>query len=206
MGLNVEAGTGFEPKQKDISKKGPRVAIISGIIDIGMQPHDWKGEQKADRREFIPILTLCSDKYTDEEGVERCMVTSPWPVAISLGDKSNYTKFCKAADPNGEVLPEGIGDVTDLIGRTVFAVMVHTKPTPEGIVYSNCKGIQELPEDYPVPETEYNRVVFDTTEPDKEVFDKLWERTQKLITTGTGFKGFPDVRVEDPKDGDTSPF
>ena len=187
MGLTVEAGESGPKEQREIAKKGPRVAIISGIIDIGVQEQEYLGEKMRDCREFIPILTLVNDKYTDDEGNQHCMVTSPWPVKIKLGDKANYVKFCKAADPNGEVVPEGVGDISELIGRAVFATMVHTVPTADGIVYANCKGIQELPEDYPIPEVDINKVVFDCNNPDKEVFEKLWDSTKAKIRKGVNW-------------------
>ena len=195
MGLQVNSNEGSSsnsaPVQREIAKKGPRVAIISGIIDLGMQPQEYQGEKQRDCREFLPILTLVSDKYTDDEGEQHCMVTSPWPVKIKLGDKSNYTKFCKAADPNGEVLKDGVGDLTQLIGRKVFATMIHNtgKGDYAGINYANCTGIAELPEDYPVADTPINAIVFDTNAPDKDVFEKLWDRTQTLITGSVGYAG-----------------
>jgi len=190
MGLNVAAGEGNAPKeQREVAKKGPRVAIISGIIDLGIQPQEYDGEKQRDCREFLPILTLVNDKYTDDEGKEHCMVTAPWPVKIKLGKKSNYTKFLAAADPNEEVLKDGVGDLSQLVGRPVFANMVHSEPNAEGIFYANCKGVSELPEDYPVPEVEINRVVFDTSDPDVEVFNKLWDRTKRLITGSVGYAG-----------------
>ena len=187
MGLTVEAGEKGPSEQREIAKKGPRVAIISGIIDIGVQEQEFQGEKQRDCREFIPILTLVNDKYTDENGDKHCMVTSPWPVKIKLGEKANYVKFCKAADPNGEVVPEGVGDIAELIGRAVFATMTHTEPTKDGIVYANCKGIQELPEDYPIPEVDITKIVFDCSNPDKEVFDKLWDSTKDKIRKGVNW-------------------
>lgn len=192
MGLQVEAGAGKAPaEQKEIAKKGPRVAIISGIIDLGMQPQMYENEKQRDCREFLPIFTLVNDKYTDEDGEKHCMVTSPWPVKIKLGEKANYTKFCNAADPNGEVVPDGVGDLSQLIGRAVFANMVHNpgKGDNADIMYANCKGISELPEDYPLPEVDINAVVFDCNNPDVEVFEKLWDRTKDLITSSVGYAG-----------------
>lgn len=190
MSLNVtksNAGSASKkkPEQREIAKSGPRMAVISGIIDLGIQPQEYQGEKQRDCREFLPILTLLKDKYTDEDGEEHCMVTSPWPIKIKLGEKSNYTKFTKAADPNGEVLEDGVGDLFGLIGRQVFAVMVHTegKGDAKGITYANCKGIQELPEDFHMEGVEYNEVQFNSQEPDKVVFDSLWDRTQDLITS-----------------------
>ena len=193
MGLNVEAGAGQVKTQRELAKKGPRVGIISGIIDLGMQPQEFGGEVKPDCREFLPMITLCNDKYTTEDGEERNMVVSPWPIKIKLGDRANYPKFCAAADPQGEVVPDGIGNVFDLVGRAVFAVMSHSEPNAEGIVYANCKGIQELPEDYPLPEVAINELVFNADEPDQAIFDKLYDRTQLLITNSPSWKGFSNA-------------
>lgn len=184
MGLQVKAGAGSAPRvQREIAKKGPRAAIISGIVDLGIQKQDdYKGTAKPDCREFLPILTLVADKYADEEGVKHNMVTSPWPVRIILGEKSNYTKFCKACDPNGEVLPDGVGDITQLIGRPVFANMTHSAPQgDEGIVYANCKGVSEIPEDYPLAETVINEYVFDSDNPDREAWDQMWDSTKERV-------------------------
>lgn len=195
MGLQVAAGTQTNNVvQREIAKEGPRVGVISGIIDLGMQEQEYQGEKQRDCREFLPIITLVSDLYTDDEGVKHCMVTSPWPIKIKLGEKSNYTKFTKAADPRGEVLEDGVGDLSKLIGLPVFANMVHTQGSGDAkdITYANCKGIQELPEDFHPKDVEYNEVVFDASNPDKEVFDKLWERTQNLITGSPSWIGFGD--------------
>ena len=221
-GLNVEAGAGKAPAvQREISKKGPRAAIISGIIDLGIQPQEYQGEKQRDCREFLPILTLVSDKYTDEDGEKHCMVTSPWPVKIKLGEKSSYTKFCNAADPNGEVVPDGVGDLSQLIGRGVFANMVHSKGKGQNaeITFANCKSISELPEDYPLGDVDINEVLFDCNNPDVEVFESLWDRTQDLITGSVGYEGSglqavleckgvtPKESVPEPDDdGEDSPF
>ncbi len=212
MGLQVSAGTQTNNVvQREVAKAGPRVGIISGIIDLGMQPQEYQGEKQRDCREFLPIITLVNDKYTDDDGVKHCMVTSPWPIRIKLGERSNYTKFTKAIDPNGEVLEEGVGDISQLIGRPCFAVMAHTqgKGDASDITYSNCKGVQELPEDFHPTGVEYNEVVFDASNPDKEVFDKLWERTQNLITSSIGWEGFGSTSApvaEEDNEDSSIPF
>ena len=192
MSLQIEAGSAGPAVQRELAKKGPRVAILTGIIDLGMQPQEYGGEKKPDCREFLPILTLVNDKYTDSEGVERCMVMSPWPIKLKLGDRANYPKFCAAFDPNGDVCPAGVGNVNDLLGRPVFAVVTHSngKGDKAEIVYSNIKGVQELPEDYPVPEMDLTFTQFDASNPDQAVFDNLYDRTQELITSSPSWKGF----------------
>jgi hypothetical protein len=185
MGMIInQENAGTPAVQRELPKEGLRLAIITGIIDIGIQAQEYEGEKKPDCREFIPILALCNDKYTDEEGKKHNMVTSPYPIKIKLGDKSNYTKFCNAVDPRGEVLDEGVGDISELIGRPVFAKMVKTKPNAKGIVYCNCKAIQEVPEDYPLPEMNFVPFVFDCTNPDKKLWDTIWDSTKNKIKAG----------------------
>lgn len=210
MGFKIEAGEGKAPaEQREISKKGPRVAVISGIIDLGIQEQEYEGEKQRDCREFLPIFTLVNDFYTDDEGVKHNMITSPWPVKIKLGDKANYVKFCNAADPNQEVMVDGVGDLSDLLGRKVFANMVHTKGKGDNaeITYANCKGISELPEDYPCEEIEINRIIFDAQSPDADVFEKLWDRTKVLIRKGVDWdesrlKAGSTTTVADPVDSE----
>jgi hypothetical protein len=190
MGLTAKKETKAKI-QRDLPKKGPRVAILTGLIDVGVHVREYMGEAKPPAREFIPIFTLMSDTYTTEEGETFNMVTSPFfPVKLMEGaTRGHYFDLVNALDPENETLVDDERDLTKLLGKACFVKIKHSEPTEEGIVYANFDGVQELPEDYPVPELDKEFTVFDTENPDKEVFDSLWDRTQDQIRTSQGYAG-----------------
>lgn len=185
--FDVDAGESQVKVQRDYAKKGPRPAVISGIIDMGIQPQEYQGEVKTPCVEFKVLLTLAQDTYTDDEGVVHNMVTSPWPIAIKTNsEKSNFMKFSKAVDPDEKVIKNGKGKMFDLIGLKCYAVMEHN--VVGGITYANCAGIQEIPEDTILPEFEYKEVRFSISDPDEEVLNSLYERDQVKIRASVSYK------------------
>ena len=179
-----------KPKvQRELAKKGPRPAILSGVIDVGVHVREFGGEMKHPAREFIPIFTLVQDTYTDDDGVEHNKVIAPYfPIKIFEGsDKSNYYKLIKAIDPDDKTMNDGQRDLTDLLGMKCYVMIEHNEK--DGIFYANYRGVSEIPDDYPLPECVIDRVVFDTEEPDKAVFDKLWDSTKDQIRASEGYAG-----------------
>lgn len=187
--------------QRDLPKKGPRVAKLTGLIDVGVHVREYKGEAKPPAREFIPIFTLLSDTYTTEEGEAINMVSSPrWPIKLMEGaTRGHYYDFIAAIDPENETLVADERDLSKLLGRNCFVNITYSDPTEEGIVYANYGGVSALPEDYPAPELEKEFIVFDTDAPEKEVFDALWDSTKDQIRTSQGYAG---SQLEAVCDGD----
>lgn len=181
-------------EQREIAKKGPRLAQLVGLVDIGIHIQEFQGEKKKPCRELIPVFKLIQDKYKDEEGVAHCMNISPYfGMGIMPGaERSKYMKFCEAIDPNHEVLESGAGELPALLGRYCYVNMKHnTKKNEAGedITFSNYVGVSQLPEDYPIPEhEEFNNFFFDTLNPDVEVFEKLYQRQKDLIIESEGYE------------------
>jgi len=201
MGLTVAKG---ESKGDfAIPKKGMRLAVLSGLIDLGIQDGgEWKGEKKEDKAMFLPILTLVKDTYEDKEGETKHMVTSPYPIRVNPGaSRGNMFDFCEALDPNHDVMESCAGPLQGLIGRPCYVKIVHEEVKDKG-TYANCKGFSECPDDIDVSGVEYNEVIFDTGLPDKEVFSKLWPSTQNWIRRGVKYSGSD---LEEFLDGDEEP-
>lgn len=218
--MRVEKHTGGEKVQRAYAKKGPRLAMLVGIVDVGLQVVEFQGEKKKPCRQIIPIFNLLNDKYTDDAGEEHCMTAAPFfAFGIMPGQKrSKYMKFCNAIDPNHEVMDrDGAGVLEALIGRTCFVNMKHNES--EGITYGNYVDCSELPEDYPTPEHVYQPVFFDTENPDAAVWDKLWDRTKDVIremedyatskvkvTCDTGAAGREEPKQEEKQDNEDRPY
>lgn len=192
--FNVEKGKD-QGEQREFAqpKKGQRAARLLGLVDVGVQPGAvWKGEQKNPTRQFVPFYWLAKDTYENDEGDTKHMVRSPWPISIFAGaTRGHYFDFCQGFDPEGEVLNEGSGDLTQLLGSPVLVSIEVTKKTVDGkeVKYYNPKGLSGVPEDYPVAELDVPTFVFDTDAPTKEGFDKLNNRCQELIKGSIGYAG-----------------
>jgi hypothetical protein len=192
MGFNVEKSAPASDKPFAQPKKGQRAARLVGLIDLGLQPQSYMGEDKAPCKEFIPMFWLANDKYTTDEGEEKHMVRGPWPLKIYAGAKrGHYFDFCQGIDPNGEVLSDGAGDITQLLGRKCLVNITEDKKVKDGkdVSYFNIKGVGEAPEDYPIPELDIDTFTFDTSEPTKAGFEKLSERNQTTIKGSIGYEG-----------------
>lgn len=193
MSFNVEKGTPQEDRVFSQPKKGQRAARLVGLIDLGMQPQEpWKGEEKKPVKEFVPLYWLANDKYTTDDGEEKNMVRGPWPIKIYPGaTRGHYFDFCNGIDPNGEVLVDGAGDITQLLGRKCLVNIVEDKKQKDGkdISYFNIKGVAEAPEDYPIPDLDIETFTFDTSAPTKEGFERLSDRNQGLIKGSVDYEG-----------------
>ncbi len=192
MGLIAQKES--KPKvQRDLAKKGPRPAILTGLIDVGIHVREYQGEKKKPCREVIPIFTLMQDLYTDEEGDKHNMVMAPFfPIKLMEGaTRGNYFDFIEAVDPDNSTLIDDERNLAELLGRKCMVMVKHTEASDnkDGVVYANYCGVQQIAEDYPVAEYTGEFTVFDTSAPDRVAFDKLWDRTQDQIRTSEGYAG-----------------
>lgn len=195
MGIRSAEKVAGERTQMTLPKAGNRVAILTGLVDLGIQPQEYKGEVKSPCREIAAIYTLPKDTYEDDEGNTKYCQIRPLPFKLLPGsDKAKYRSFYKAHDPEAKLLGEdGTGDVTLLLGTAVQLLVTHTDPAKDkdGFVYANTKiqDVSGLPEDYPVPEIDVDTFFFDTDEPSKDIFDKLGTFLQDKIRLSVDYAG-----------------
>jgi hypothetical protein len=193
MGIKDATAVSGEKSQLELPKAGNRVAVLTGIIDVGIHQSEYKGEKKKPCREFIPVYTLAKDTYETDDGEIKHMVLRPWPLKLMPGaDKAKYKGWYNAHDPEHKLLDvNGGGDITKLIGTVVSVKVVHSEPNTEGLVYANMDiaGIAALPDDYPVPEVDYEPLIFDTSDPCRDTFDSLGTYTQDTVRKSIGYAG-----------------
>jgi hypothetical protein len=191
MSIRDVQGSGGEKTQRTLPKKGPRVAVLVALIDVGVQVREWKGELKKPCREIIPIFELTKDCYETEDGKENNIRLSLFPIKILPGaDKSKYVKLINALDPEHKVLDDkGRGDVTKLIGTGCFVNVVHTEPNEDGLIYANIKEVTELPEDFPSGDVKGETYFFDATEPDPEIAQGFTDHVRNHFRTSVDYVG-----------------
>lgn len=215
MGLQAQATNG-ERTQMQLPKKGPRPAVLTGLIDIGVQTREYQGEMKKPCREFIPLYTLPTDTFETDEGETRNCTVRPFPIKLMPGaTRGKYFDMIQAFDPDGDVFTGGTHDLIKLLGKKVFANISHSEPDKDGLVYANMSAVSEIPVDYPVPEVEEDFFIFDLDSPDRELFASLNSWVQGQIRNSEGYAGSPtEAALEGegpsqgdvPEEGDDAPY
>ncbi len=183
-----------EVKQKrdyPLPKKGLRVGVLVGIVDVGIQQREFAGKAKAPARMVIFQYALTKDTYEDDDGKVHHIKVSDGPFTLSPGaDKGKYMAHCSALDPERQILAKNCaGDITKLLGKGVYLTIEHSEPTPEGKVYANIEGVTQLPEEVVVTQLPVDLYVFDTTAPDGVVAEKLTSYQKDLIRKSQGYTG-----------------
>lgn len=212
----------FERKQMELPKKGPRLAVLTGIVDVGVHKQEYKGQPKPNRREFVPIFTLVKDTYNiyEEDGEtvkeKRNHKIMPYGVKHLPGaDKGGFYDFAMAMDPDHKILNEDLeGNVFELIGLPCYVTVKHSDPKKDkdGFIYPRFSGISECDEeDLEGLDTDFETVVFDLDSPSPEVFAKLPEHIKGRIRGSVGFVGSDAESVlesgvdPDEEEGDEEP-
>lgn len=180
-------------QQRDypLPKKGLRVGVLTGIIDVGVQQREYKGKVKPPARMVIYQYSLTKDTFEDDEGNTHHIKVSDGPFTLSPGaDKGKYMDHCRALDPNHEVLAANCsGDITKLLGRGAYLTIVHSDPKEDGKVYANISAVTQLPEEVEVPALPVDFLLFDTSAPTAAAAERLSKYQKDLIRKSVGYAG-----------------
>ena len=194
---------------------GPRAPLLDAgaypgrlvaVIDLGLQPQEYQGESKPPKTELQIIYELSDEFMPDEDGnpdesKPRWMWES-FPLNHIKSDKAKSTARYMALDPS----LEHDGDWTALIGQPVLIGVTRTKGR-DGNEYNNVGGTSTMraKEAAKLPELVNEPILFDTDNPDLEVFLKLPDRVQTKIKEGLEFDGSPlDKLLAEHKGGGSS--
>lgn len=176
-------------------KSGPRLAVLTGVIDVGVQQREYQGDLKKPSREFLPVFTLVYDSYKTEEGEEVNFKSRPgFPIKVMPGaSKSKYMAFVNAIDPNHKILDkDGLGDLTKLCGGYCYVNIEHNTVDKDGVevTYGNYRGVSPIPEDYPLPDREEEEfTLFSLRDPSRELWDSFNDRLKGQIKEGIHWVG-----------------
>jgi hypothetical protein len=188
MGLNARTAAGSKPRTPPL-ESGTYPGRFVQIVDMGLQPREYRGDEKEPAREIMLTYELVDEFLLDEDGHE--MTDKPrWasetmPLFNLESEKAKSTARYKALDPN-EVAD---GDFTKLLGTPIMVTVVQN---PKGErVYVNVAGISPMREKdaNKCPDLVNEPRVFDLDSPDMEVFDQFPDWVQKRITTNLEYRG-----------------
>jgi len=185
MALNARKVKNTSGPKAPLLDEGAYPARLVQVIDLGLQPQEYKGETKPPKNEMWHTYEL-SDEFMPGEDGEPDETKPRWlserlPLNSLGSDLAKSTKRYYALDPK----EEHDGDWTALLGSpAILAVTVNGE-------YNNIGGTSTMrpKEAAKCPELVNDTKVFSMDDPDVEVFLSLPDFLQKIIKDGLEFEG-----------------
>lgn len=193
MALNVSKikGNGGERVEQPNIDPGTYPARVVQIIDLGLQPQrPYQGKDKPPANEIMLTYEMVDEFMVDADGnpVEDKprWISETMPLHGLFAEKAKSTQRYMALDPKKEFG----GDFAALIG-TATNITVINNPGKDGKVYDNIASISTMrPRDVAsCPELVNPPKVFDSSEPDMEVFNALPSWIQDKIKGNLNYEG-----------------
>lgn len=181
---NIESGAKFDPVDP-----GSYAARTVQIIDLGLQPQEFKGETKTPKNEIMVTYELLDEFLTGEDGEDiedKPRWQSETFALNSLGsDKAKSTKRYYALDPK----EEHEGDWANLLDVTCMVNLVHNKKQDK--LYVNVDSVSAMrPKDAKkAPALVNDPKLFTMDDPDLEVYESLPDWIKDKIKNGLEFEG-----------------
>jgi hypothetical protein len=195
LGLNAKKvpSSGGNRIEQPLIDVGGCPARVVQVIDLGLQPQSYQGEEKPPAREINLTYELTDEFCVDEEGNVQedkpRWLSERLPLKNLKAEKAKSTLRYKAIDPTDKF----DGDFSQLIGQPCVVNVVHNagKGKNAGKVYNNVGSVSPIrPKDAEKLAPLVNKpVVFLVDEPDIEVFNSLPEFLQEIIKSNLEFQG-----------------
>ena len=178
--LNAKKAKGSQGPRAEALEPGNYPARLVQVLDLGVQKQrPYKGEEKPDIQELMLTYELVSEFLLDDEGNEDetkpRWVSERVPLYNLNADKAKSTKRYYAFDPK----EEAEGDWTQLLGKPCLVAIVNNER--HGIVYNNVGAVSPPMKGMQTPELVNEPRIFDTSDPDPEVFESLPGWVQEII-------------------------
>ncbi len=162
---------------RQLAPEGSHVARCYQIIDHGT--HFEEKYKKRNRKvQFMFELPYEKAVFNEEKGEQPFYVKTQFN--MFMNEKASLRKFIEAWI--GKTMTDKQAadfDITSLIGQPCMLNVVHNVKGEN--TYANIASIMPVPKGTQVPPAINEQLVFDTLNPDKEVFDKLPEFLQEII-------------------------
>lgn len=191
MGLDASKAKGGAPRTPPL-EDGLYKARLVQVVDLGLQPRSYKGEEKEPQQQILLTYELVDEFLLDEHGEPQ--EDKPRWVSETMGlnslkvEKAKSTQRLKALDPQNKVN----GNFLALLGTPVTAHIVQnpskTDPTK---IYAKVSGLiaMKAKEAIAVPALVNEPVTLDLDAPDKEAFDSLPDWVKDKIRSGLEYRG-----------------
>lgn len=191
MSFNAKTAPGGGPRTPPL-ERGLYPARLVQLVNLGLQPRSYKGEDKEAMIELMLTYELCDEFLVDEDGEpdpgKPRWVSESFPLYNLGAEKAKSTERYKVLDPTGSA----DGDFSKLLGTPVMLNIVQnpSKKDPtkiyakiSGLAPVRAKDLEKLPELVNSPR------LFDATDPDMEVWATLPDWVQTRIKENLEFAG-----------------
>lgn len=160
----------------DQPKAGTHMARLVGIVDMGHQPgFEWQGKEI--KSAYKLRLTYELPNSTMEDGRPHWVHEE-----VTNSDNEKATLAMRVRTLRGD-----FSDLSTLINKPC---MVTIKVNDKGYAKIDGQGgVGGVPEGFDVPELTNPTFIFDTDNPDLDMFDSLPEFIQERITSNLDYEG-----------------
>lgn len=203
MSLNEDKAPQSSGSNYPLLEAGPKYARCCGIVDLGIQKQEYKGEAKPDAQVIDVIFELPYDRVDIEKDGEETKNVPRWlskRYTVKTGKKANLTKLKTSL---------GITNIMQLPKMPVALNVIHDTYTKDGEERTTAKIDTINPyiappndPDFVLPDLEQELRIFDFDEPSKEVWDTLPQWQREKIREAVNFSEIEKV-VDGP--GATTP-
>lgn len=171
---------GFQNKsfgmKKDVPAEGTMMARLVGLIDLGHQPGYEFGNETVKSNYKVTFTYELPGSLTEDD--------RPHWVSedLNYSDHEKSTMFARVAalDPTGE-LSQSKGGGYALQNLISQPCMINIKHNAKG--YAKIKDVVSAPAGIPVPELANTPVLFNTDEPDMDVYNKFSDFVKGKLTS-----------------------
>lgn len=163
-------------KPVDQPEAGTHVARLVGVVDMGHQPgFEWQGKEIPSQYKLRFTYELPNSKTNDGR--------PHWVHEdVTNSDNEKSTMYMRVRTLGGS-----FDDVSTLLNKPCMVTLVENK---NGYIKIDGQGgVGGVPAGFPVPELENPTFLFNTEEPDMEVFNNLPEFIQERIQENLDYEG-----------------
>lgn len=176
-------------KKQPLIEVGSYPARVVQIIDLGMQPQSFEGQEKAPSREVLMGYELVDEFVKDDEGNDQTdkprWLSERFPLKNLKIDKARSTLRYRAIDPDNKCK----GDFSKLASLPcLLSVVQEKKKDKEFNKISGVSSVRAKDADR-IPPLVNEPIVFLLDDPDIEVFNNFPDWIKETIVSNLEFKG-----------------
>lgn len=196
MGLDASKAKGGAPRTPPL-EQGLYKARVVQVIDLGLQPRSFAGEEKEPQQQIMITYELLDEFLLDEQGEPQ--EDKPRWLSETFGlnspkvEKAKSTKRLLALDPSKKIV-----DFSKLLGvPCVLSVVQNPSKTDATKIFNKISDViaMKAKEQLGLPQLVNEPRSLDLDAPDKAVFDELPDWVKEKIRSGLEFKGSTAEKV-----------
>lgn len=198
MSLNVnhvpQTGGKNTPKQ-EVIPVGTYMARTVQVVDLGMQPQSYLGQERSPAREIFLgyelVSCFCKDENGEIDKSKPRWVSERFPLRHIKAEKATSTKRLNTLDPEGKCK----GDFSLILGLPCLVTIVHNKSKKTGEPYAAISMVAPPMAGMDCPPLVNEPRLFLLDNPNLDDFNALPMFMKDIILNNLEFNGSPLSRL-----------